>query len=426
MSDRRVYRVGAGELVIQGGSVLDADADVVVSSDDHMLSMGGGVSAAIRRAAGGAILVDAAKMVPAAAGDVVVTTAGALTARYVFHVVTMGPDHWSSPPDEAQTLALVQRATRRCLHLVEALDVRSIVMPALGTGTAGFTVAAAAEAMAAVVAEELARSRSGIRVTIMLKAGLLSSPMRFLDFYEEFARRLPKGAAPAPVADVEPPTPDLPPIVALEQERAALEQRLAEIRGPHGSTDAEQRVRGEIVRNTEERLRVVEHMGTTRRRPVRVFVSYSRQDEHLRRQLSDHLGGLRTAGLVEDWDDGDIGAGAEWEDEIRERMRAAEIILLLLSPDFLSSAFITGVELAEALDLRRAGRATVIPVVMRPVHWQDTDLGQLQALPPGGKAVTLHADRDAVLVDVVKEVSRVAKAVQLARRDPAGRPAADR
>jgi hypothetical protein len=108
MSTQRTYRIAGSQLTIDFGSVLDVPAEVVVSSDDYRLSMGGGVSDAIRMAAGNAVALDAAKAVPREAGDVVVTTAGALPARYVFHVVTIGPGYWEHPagalPGKSPTL----------------------------------------------------------------------------------------------------------------------------------------------------------------------------------------------------------------------------------------------------------------------------------------------------------------------------------
>ena len=81
MTQQRVYAVGLSKLTVQFGDILGSSAEVLVSSDDHLLSMGGGVSRAIARSAGSAIEVDAAKSVPCQLGDVVITTAGALEAR---------------------------------------------------------------------------------------------------------------------------------------------------------------------------------------------------------------------------------------------------------------------------------------------------------------------------------------------------------
>ena len=90
MSNRRTYAFGKSTLNILFGDIVDSPADVLVSSDDYQLSMGGGVSYAISAAAGSSLVLDAAKSAPRRLGDVVVTTAGALNARYIFHVITIG------------------------------------------------------------------------------------------------------------------------------------------------------------------------------------------------------------------------------------------------------------------------------------------------------------------------------------------------
>jgi O-acetyl-ADP-ribose deacetylase (regulator of RNase III) len=180
MSSRRTYQVGHSRLVLDAGSVLDVAAEAVISSDDYMLSMSGGVSAAIASAAGSALVLDAAKAIPARAGDVIVTTAGALPARYVFHVVTIGPDQWETPPDETETLMLVREATHKCLCLAEVLGVQSLAFPALGTGAAGFSVESSAAAMAEIVAEVLNGSPLQFEVSIMLLGPTLTSPLRCL------------------------------------------------------------------------------------------------------------------------------------------------------------------------------------------------------------------------------------------------------
>jgi O-acetyl-ADP-ribose deacetylase (regulator of RNase III) len=91
MVSERSYILGPSRLSLRFGDLLTSPAEVLVSSDDYHLTMGGGVSAAIRAAAGSGLLVDAQKSIPRRLGDVVVTSAGLLTARYVFHVITIGP-----------------------------------------------------------------------------------------------------------------------------------------------------------------------------------------------------------------------------------------------------------------------------------------------------------------------------------------------
>jgi hypothetical protein len=87
------------------------------------------------------------------------------------------------------------------------------------------------------------------------------------------------------------------------------------------------------------------------------------------------------------WHDRDISAGAKWEEEIRANLDEAQIILLLISPDFMDSDYCYGVEMQRALERHDKKEVEVIPIILRPVSWQGGILGKLQALPTDAKPV---------------------------------------
>src|SRR6202171_4241113 len=122
--------------------------------------------------------------------------------------------------------------------------------------------------------------------------------------------------------------------------------------------------------------------------PVKIFFCYAREDEPLLNKLKTHLRPLQREGLIEVWYDRDISAGTEWETEIRERLNAAQIVLLLVSPDFMDSDYCYSIEMKKALERRARGEAEVMPVILRHVYWHGEPLGKLQALPKDGKPVT--------------------------------------
>lgn len=78
----------------------------------------------------------------------------------------------------------------------------------------------------------------------------------------------------------------------------------------------------------------------------------------------------------------------DWEREITEHLNTAQIILLLVSPDFMASDYCYGVEMKKALERHERGEADIIPVILRPVYWQGAPFGSLQALPTDAKPVT--------------------------------------
>ncbi len=132
-----------------------------------------------------------------------------------------------------------------------------------------------------------------------------------------------------------------------------------------------------------------------------VFFSYAHEDELWKMELEKHLSLLQRQGLITAWHDRKIIAGAEWAHEIDTHLKTASLILLLVSADFLASNYCWGVELKEAMQRHQAGQACVIPILVRPVDWKESPLGQLQALPRDNKAISSWSNRDEALTGVV-------------------------
>src|SRR6266849_3537570 len=137
---------------------------------------------------------------------------------------------------------------------------------------------------------------------------------------------------------------------------------------------------------------------------VTVFYSYAREDEPLREQLEKHLSGLRREGLIAEWHDRQVVAGTDWAYAVSEHLRAASVILLLISSDFLASDYCYSIEVQQALERHKGGEARVIPVILRPVDWQGTPFAHLQCLPPDAKPVTTWPDRDEAFLAVAKGI----------------------
>jgi TIR domain len=123
---------------------------------------------------------------------------------------------------------------------------------------------------------------------------------------------------------------------------------------------------------------------------VSIFFCYAHEDEALLNKLKTHLFPLQRAGLVDVWYDRDISAGTEWEREISQHLDAAQIILLLVSPDFMYSEYCYGVEMKRALERHQRGETRVIPIIVRPVYLMSrkafvqslSNLAQNPFLPP--------------------------------------------
>jgi hypothetical protein len=142
---------------------------------------------------------------------------------------------------------------------------------------------------------------------------------------------------------------------------------------------------------------------------LEVFFSYAHEDEALRDVLVKHLSLLKRQGVIRDWHDRQITAGTEWAGAIDAHLQSAQIILMLVSADFMASDYCYDVEMQRAMERHEAREARVIPVILRPVDWQGAPFGKLQALPTDGKPITNWPNQDAAFVNVARGIRAVAQ-----------------
>lgn len=151
-----------------------------------------------------------------------------------------------------------------------------------------------------------------------------------------------------------------------------------------------------------------------------LFFSYSHQDEALRNQLDVQLAMLKRQGVIDTWHDRRIVAGENLNNAISHHVENDDIILLLVSPDFLASDYCYDVEMQRAMERHDAGEAVVIPVILRPCDWHGAPFGELMATPTDGKPVTMMPDRDAAFLEVTRAIrTATEKHIAQATRSPA-------
>src|SRR6185369_8419270 len=116
---------------------------------------------------------------------------------------------------------------------------------------------------------------------------------------------------------------------------------------------------------------------------------------------------LERAGALQIWDDTNIVAGQNWEEIILQNLKSADIVVILLSNDFISSDYCFSIEMQMARDRDKAGECVIVPIVVRACRYDRLELGQLQAILPNGKPIEQHKHRDAAWVDVTRQLDQV-------------------
>lgn len=152
---------------------------------------------------------------------------------------------------------------------------------------------------------------------------------------------------------------------------------------------------------------------------ISLFYSYSHQDEKYRDELEKHLSVLRKENIIDEWHDRKISPGSNWEEDINSNLAKADIILLLISSNFLASDYCYDVETVTALDMHTSGLAVVIPVILQPCLWNISKLGKkakMQVLPTDGKPITAFSNQHEGWLQVAQGIHKVAQKILAEKR----------
>lgn len=144
-------------------------------------------------------------------------------------------------------------------------------------------------------------------------------------------------------------------------------------------------------------------VGTKSNEPMHIYISYARADELLKSQLEKALETNQRRTPIELWRSRGLQEKDEWSVQIEKAIARADVILLLITPDYLASAFCNR-EMEMALPRSRDGSTLVIPIIGQECAWQSTPLRLMQALPRDARPITAHRD-GAVRTEVWKNIA---------------------
>ncbi len=141
---------------------------------------------------------------------------------------------------------------------------------------------------------------------------------------------------------------------------------------------------------------------------LEIFLSYAREDEAMFQKLKKHLRILQRQDLIDLWSDCSVDAGMERDREIYHHLNSAQIILLLISSDFLNSDHCYSTEMKTALERHARREAWVVPIMLRPVYFHRSPFADLQALPSGARPISQWRNRDDAFRDVTEGIAKIA------------------
>lgn len=143
--------------------------------------------------------------------------------------------------------------------------------------------------------------------------------------------------------------------------------------------------------------------------PVNIFISYSHVDTKYCEEFKKHMIGLERSGLAKPWTDHKISPGEKLDEKISDSIRNTDIMLLLVSVDFLNSDYCMSHEFKKALEKQnKEGKPIIIPIITRACDWKGIDeIKVLKALPTDGQSISSFRDPDQAYVEIVNSLRKI-------------------
>ncbi len=139
----------------------------------------------------------------------------------------------------------------------------------------------------------------------------------------------------------------------------------------------------------------------------KIFISYSHKDEELKKQFETHLSGLKRQSLIDVWDDRQVLIGEKWDDKIKQKLTSSDIVIFLISSDFLASEYINEIEIKQTIDRHHANEVYLAPIFLRPCDFESSILSSFQGVPRDAKFITTWDCIDSAFLSVVQELKKL-------------------
>lgn len=143
-------------------------------------------------------------------------------------------------------------------------------------------------------------------------------------------------------------------------------------------------------------------------RPISIFISYAQEDKNYCAALEKHLSIMKRRNEITVQHMNSTLGGEVEKDKLLSYLNTADIVLLLISSDFLSSNTLYENELKPTMYRRKQGLTWVVPILVRNADWKHDDLiGGLIVLPRNKKPIEIWSNRDQAFTLIVEEIRKV-------------------
>lgn len=141
---------------------------------------------------------------------------------------------------------------------------------------------------------------------------------------------------------------------------------------------------------------------------LKIFISYSHKDAKYKADLLSHLKSIELTHNVDVWHDGKILAGDTIDSEVLIQLGISDVILLLVSPNFLASSYCIQIELNKAIERHKKGQCIVVPVILSETIIDDSlSFSKLLRVPEDGKPIQKFKPQNNGYVNAVAKIKQM-------------------
>jgi hypothetical protein len=194
--------------------------------------------------------------------------------------------------------------------------------------------------------------------------------------------------------------------LALEVKSSPRQSKVRESQGDH--LDSTQNRTGGRLSKEEKKQKQL----SKQRSVIEIFLSFVNSDKKIKERLEVYLNVIKRQRLenqnqeITITDKDNIGAGRDWKMEVEQKLNEVDIILLLVSIDFLNSEFCTEVEMECAITRHHEGKARVIPIILDSCPWHREKFRNLKALPDDGRPVDEWRKKDKAYANIAEGIEK--------------------
>ena len=151
---------------------------------------------------------------------------------------------------------------------------------------------------------------------------------------------------------------------------------------------------------------------------IEIFCCSAPEDQSLLKQLEKHFRPLLRRDEITLWSNTTTSIGLNWKKERQKHLESADIILLLISPDFIDSDHHYHAEMERAIERhdQSGGSVRVIPILLRSIDWNDTPFAKFKALPTNALPVAQWKDQDEAFFHIISHVKQAMTDLQAKRQ----------